>query len=1382
MSSQAQYMNLKFENYSTMEGLSSSTCVEIFQDSEGFLWFGTIDGLNRYNGYEFEIYRPVLNDPNSISNNRINAIVEDGNGRIWVGTSNGLNVFHKGSGDFTRVKIKQGGNDSDREGNIVNDLLYDENTNILWIATRHGLSKLDLNKIDPGLKNAEFSHYVHQQDNNASIDQNDVTSIQKDKENNIWIGTSGKYLNRYIPGEDNFERIYIDAPRPFELDHLPKAIFIDNENDIWLGNDLSQLILYDIKEKIFRPVLSGIKSNIPVFHISQDKNGIVWISTDGYGIYLIDKKKGIIQHITHNPSDPYSLPNNQPSHVLEDKDGIYWIATYNEGVSKLALSKSVFSHYFYEPGNSNSLSTRIAQAVIQDRKKRIWIGTDGGGLNLLNENENSITHFRNVPGDPSSLSSDKILYLTESFDGSIWVCTWDGGLNKFDPAKKQAIRYKHDESDPFSIGQNTIWCAVEDSLQRLWLGTQTAGLNLFDPQTQRFYSFTNNSNDSSSLTNDFVFSIFIDSNNRLLVGTSLGLSIADLDSLSGDLPEDIHFYEPDAKDIQDIRINYITEDQFGNIWIGSDLGLHKLNADLEQVRSYSTREGLPNNLILGIVEDNSGYLWITTKSGLSRLDPQDHTFKNFNVHDGLQGMEFQSKSIDKASDGRILIGGINGLNIFDPDQIPSGRTSLNPVITKFKLFNKEINKGDTVNARVLLEKRLSQTKDLQLKYNEAYLTFEFVALYYQNPERVEYAYKMEGLDDDFIFSGQNRTANYSNLSGGDYTFIVKASVDGDWDNAASEAINIRILPPPWKTWWAYTLYIVTILLILWISIRYYTKMVREEKEHELDQMKLNFFINVSHEFRTPLTLILNPIDKILSRYADPEEVKSSAQTIQRSARRLLNLVNQLLDFRKMDLGKAPLEMVKGDLANFSRDVLMLFEDLAEVKGVKIYFKSASKNIIAWFDPDKVEKIVTNLISNAIKFTDAGGSVTLSISKISVQPKFKWIPLKKQDYANDYAEIKITDTGIGFKEDQLKDVFKRFFHGDNRKSGTGIGLNFTKGLVELHGGEILVESEYDKGTTFTIRLPLHKHKVGRDTVESKNYLFENYDFDLNGIKSTEYEIAISNDNKKTDVSIFDDAAMGDEAKRPVLLIVEDNRELRNHLRNELKNQFKIREAVNGSEGLEKVLRHYPDIIISDVMMPEMDGFELCRRLKTNIDTCHIPIVLLTARSLEEDRIEGYNTGADEYLPKPFNIHVLRARIKNLLESRKRIREKFNSFGGVLPSSELTTNSLDEIFLDKATKIVLDNVANPDFNLETLLTEVGVSRSQFYRKINSITGQNPSNFIRTIRLKHASGLLIQNQHSIKEISYMVGFNSSAYFTKTFKELFGKTPQQFTEENIS
>lgn len=1359
-----QLSNLKFENLNTMEGLSSSTCLEIFQDREGLLWFGTIDGLNQYDGYEFKTYRHILKDSTSISNNRINAIVEDKNGNLWIGTNNGLNFFERDLNKFSRVNLNTQSLDTSIDREFINHLLYDEIQNILWIATNDGAVKIILEDQFKSLDNLRFSFYEHNNYDKNSLDDNGVKVILKDNENVIWISTNGENLNKYNSEKDNFDRNLIRSKGDYELNYIPKKILIDNDGDFWIGNDLSNLVLWEKRINKFRH-LSLATESIPVVDFFQDKSGLIWISTDGYGLFLFDKEKNCIQHVLNNPSDPFSLPNGQISKVIEDNNGIFWIGHYDKGISKLDRSKSSFGHYYYQGGNNNGLTARTVSSVLQDSNNRIWISTYNGGLNLFDELNNTFQLFEHNKKNKTSLSSNKILYTFESYNGNIWVCTLDGGLNNFNPETKETKRFLHESDNLFSIGRNAICMGVEDNKNRVWLGLRDEGVNLFDPKAEKFYSYKKSIGKENSLISDFVLSLFVDSKNRLLVGTSLGLNVVDLNTLDEFIPEDIQFLEIKEDGIIGNQINYMTEDYLGNIWLGTENGVFKLDADLKLVKSYFSQDGLPNNLITGLKEDSDHNFWIATKSGLSFLDSQTQKFTNFNEKDGLQGTEYQSRSIEKTNDGRIIIGGIDGFNIFHPDNVLlESSIVLASKLTNFKINNKKIVVGDTLNSRFVFQKPIAQIENLILNHDQTNISLEFVALYFKNPEHVSYAYKMNGLDEQFITAGSNRIAIYSNLQPGNYMFEVKASINGNWEEARVSHINIEVLSPPWKTWWAYSIYFILVFTIVWGVYYFYSKRTIEERKYELDQMKLKFFINVSHEFRTPLTLILNPLDKILSNLTEPEKIKTSVESAQRSSRRLLYLVNQLLDYRKMDMGMAPLKLEKGDIVSFCNENFSLFKDLAKTKGIEYKFKTNSKKITALFDFDKIEKIFTNLISNAIKFTNKGGEITVSIERVS--------EVKKKSKV-EFLEIRVVDSGIGIKKEQLKYVFSRFFKADTLNSGTGIGLNFTKGLVELHGGEINVDSQYETGSTFIVRLPL-KVKGKTEVVEKvKN------EFLINSMKSAEYEMSISNDdiivenNKEPEIS---------RSRLPVVLIVEDNKELRLFIKNELENSYRIKEAVNGAMGLKMVSKYNPDIVISDVMMPKMDGFEMCKAIKSEFETCHVPVILLTARSLEEDRIEGYETGADGYLSKPFEINVLKARIQNLLETKKRVREKFSKLGGILPSNELTTNNLDEAFLEKATNIIIKNISSVDFKLDDLLKEINIGRSHFYRKIQSLTGQNPSNFVRTIRLKYASELLLKGNYSIKEVSHMAGFNSTAYFSKTFRNVFEITPTEFTKKNKS
>lgn len=1367
MSAKSQFSNFKFENYSTSDGVSSSTCLEAFQSRDGYLWFGTIDGLNRFDGYEFEVFHPVLSDPKSISGNRVNAITEDNLGNLWVGTKNGLNLHLKAKGYFRQIDFLNSRTTENSLRYEVHDLVFDSLSNVLWVASNYGVDKINVG-LDSSYSKLSTQRYLESIDKEGVSSENEVESIALDAKSKLWVSTHSNDLYVYESKLDKFEKFssrYVSSDAP---DYLPNELLIDQEGKIWYGNNLADLSYLDQNKQRHRVQISD--ENIGIYDLYEDRERRIWISTSGVGIYVLSSQGNIIYHFQHEENNRFSLPNNRVSKVIQDDLGIYWITTYDDGIVKLDLGKAKFAHYFYKTGSPNGLSAKIAQSVFQDSKGRIWIGTGQGGLNLFDEASSSFKHFRYEANNLWKLSSDEIIHISESYDGDLWISTLDGGLNKFNPETGRCVQYKHDDQAN-SIGQNLVWVTIEDKEKRLWAGTQLNGMSMLDPKTGRFQHYKSLENDSLSLNGNFVYSMFIDSKNRLLIGTSLGLNWLDLNKVGKLQTQQLSFNEVKAPLLYKTHISFITEDALNNIWVGCDFGLFRLNSELEFVTSYSVLDGLPSNLITGIQQDDEGDIWITSRGGISKLDLDTQQIKTYNEDDGLQGVEFQTKSIDKLKDGRIIAGGINGFNIFDPKKISEDNYKLKPFLTTLKIHDTEIKYGDTIRNRVLLDKPLSSTEKVVLFHDESTISIEFIALYHKNPSAVNYAYKMNGIDQHYSYTNEKRVGKiYSNLKPGDYSFEVLASLDKNWETASRVEVNIEILPPIWKTWWAYSVYGLFAVLVLWGSLRYYLIYVDQAKNHQLDQMKLQFFINVSHEFRTPLTMILNPLEKILENFENAEVVKKSATTIQKSAFRLVNLVNQFLDARKMDLGKAPLNLIKADIVAFCKEIKVLFEGLTESKQITLHFETLFEGKDMIFDPDKMEKILVNLLSNAVKFTDQGGNITIRLSVESRKIKEQLLTGSVEE---EYVNIEISDTGIGLKKEQLASVFNRFFNVDNTHTGTGIGLNFTKSLVEQHEGTISAQSEYHKGSIFTVSLPVMGKKAYKIFNSMTQEPSTEHSLTHDIVKSLEYDVSITSEPNISEKE-------EETPSKEVILIVEDNNELRNHLKSELSKIYRTKVAVNGKVGLEKARKFMPDLIISDVMMPLMDGFEMCRELKHNLETSHIPIIMLTARSLDEDRLTGYSQGADAYFAKPFSMKLLMTRVHNILDSREKLKTRFGGIASILPESEIATNTLDEEFLNKSTQAVLDNIGDSNFDFDTLSATVGISRSHFYKKIQALTGQNPSHFVRAIRLKYATELLKQNTFSIKEIAYKSGFNSGAYFSKCFREHFNCTPLQFVDTN--
>jgi signal transduction histidine kinase/CheY-like chemotaxis protein/AraC-like DNA-binding protein len=850
----------------------------------------------------------------------------------------------------------------------------------------------------------------------------------------------------------------------------------------------------------------------------------------------------------------------------------------------------------------------------------------------------------------------------------------------------------------------------KDSRQNLWVGTFN-GLNKFDPGLGQFQRFLSNKQDSTSL-----------SDNEILC---------------------------------------INEDSFQNLWVGTNHGLNLMNREKGTFKVYTTKNGLPDNSINAIYPDQEGNLWLSTHNGISKFNPKTKEVRNFNKSDGISSNELAPFAHCKTSDGEILLGSNNGLTLFNPDQIRDNEIKPKVVLTNFKLCNKNVKLNGSDSP---LKRHISQCDEITLTYKQTFVIFEYVALNYSSPEKNQYAYMLEGFEDEWNYVGNKREATYTNLDAGTYTFRVKASNnDGLW-NEEGVALKITVLPPPWLSWWAYGFYLVLFVFLILVFRNYNIRRAKAEKEHEQDKENLRFFINVSHEFRTPLTLILSPVQKLLQSNSI-EESKHAAKCIQASTNKLLNLVNQLLDFRKTDLGLLPLRAAQVDIVSFIKEIVKSFEYLGQSKNIRLQFDSSVDALDVWFDPDKLEKIINNLLSNAIKYTDEGGKITISISKVT----------HSRNNSNG-VEIRVQDTGIGLNPQQQKHIFERFYKSDENRTGTGIGLNFTKSLVELHGGEISVESTLGEGSTFTVFLRLGKEHLKTAQLCEGDFKMSDFKFDEDLHESVKYDIETADD-------AIDD---GSELKSysgnqiPMVLLVEDNAKLRSQMREELKGLYHIKEAGNGEDGLNMAVKYFPDVIISDIMMPKMNGIELCRKIKSDLYTCHIPVVLLTAKTLVENKIEGFKSGADEYISKPFQMEVLVVRIQNILEERRRLKEKFKTSGALVPSSELTNNNMDEVFLEKATKIVFDNISDPDFVLADLLKEMGMSRSSFYLKINSLTGTSPTAFIRTIKLKYAAELLVTQKYRINEICTMAGFNHQTYFNKTFRDFYGMSPLQYLKKN--
>jgi len=1355
----AQTEEIQFEHLSVKEGLSATTVLSILQDSRGFLWIGTYEGLNRYDGYSFKTFKHDSDDSTSLSSNNIRAIYEDSSGFIWVGTwSSGLNKYDREQEKFFHYFHSPDDSQSLSSNDITS--LYQDKSNYLWIGTLGGLNKLDLAK-------QKFIHYTHTPSDPTSISSNKIFSVIIDKSGTLWIATADG-LNSFDKEKEQFIHYKHDSSDPTSIsNNKVYTIFEDKFGFIWVGTFGGGLNKFDRETKRFThyihdsddpTTISGNK----IYSIYQDSRGELWIGTYENGLNRFDSKNERFIHYTNDPDNPFSLSDNGVFAIYEDISGVLWVGTWDGGLNKYYAAEEKFVHYSHIADDPKSLNNNAVRSFCEDNSGSIWVGTDGGGLNKLDRESNQFTHYTNNPDDPFSLSNDVVYSICKDSTGNFWIGTGGGGLNKFDTETKRFIHYKSNPDDPASISDNFLSLVYEDKRGALWIGSSISGLIKFDRAKEKFVQYTHNPDDSTSLSQGKIYSIFEDNSGVLWIGL-LGGGLNRFDHKT----EQFKHYKNipgDSSSLSNNVVSSIYEDKSGVLWIGTEGGLNKFDRENEEFLNYRKADGLPSDMINGILEDDYGNLWLSTNNGISKFNPVDKTFRNYDVMDGLQSNEFNQWSYYKNKTGELLFGGNNGFNVFHPDSIDKIENSHKPpvIITEFQLLHKPVPIGFNKSTnRSILEKSITETEEIELLYDDNVISFEFAALDFHVPEKNQYAYYMEGFDKDWTYTyADRRFVNYTNLSPGEYTFRVKASNnDGVW-NEEGASLRIIIAHPWWATWWAYILYGIFAVVLFSTSTRFYLNRQRLrhqlelEHEHaakllEVDQMKSRFFANISHEFRTPLTLIIGPSQSIIKE-TTKEEIKKKAGTIKKNASRLLSLINQLMDLSKLDAGKLKLEASHGNIVKFIKGVAMLFESLAERKDIILKVKSSNNEINAYFDKEKMEKVLTNLLSNSFKFTPEGGKITVTVSERE---------------ANSIV-IKIRDTGIGISKEEIPRLFDRFYQVDSSQTreqqGTGIGLSLTKELVELHSGTISVESMEGEWTEVTITLPLGKeHLLPEEIVEADDSTIEG------NVLVEDEDIMRSSELKKSYSEDFD-------KDKTIILIVEDNSDVREYIKESLGEDYQVEEAVNGEQGVRKAENIIPDLIISDIMMPKMDGNELTRILKNDEKTSHIPIILLTAKTEQDSKLEGLATGADDYLVKPFDTEELQIRIKNIIENRRKLQKKFREGEFVSPrGKEKKLSRIDEHFMNKIMEVIEQHISEEEFTIEEFGNEVGMSRSQIHRKLKALSGKSASRYIRSVRLARAKKMIDDQNGNISEIAYSVGFSSPAYFTKCFKDEFGYPP---------
>lgn len=1355
--------SIVFSHIDVNDGLSENWIKCMYRDSRGFMWFATNNGLNRFDGYKFETFRKEDSLSSAIPDNDVNVITEDNDGNLWIGTGGGISVLNNKTYKFTNINLVQ------TPPFRCPDIAYITAINIntdgdILVGSHNGLFYINEKK------NSVRQILI---DDQACLSQlNSITTITSDCTGSFWIGTINGFIIKYNAKINTLEKFESYRSGSYRSGSITR-LFADKNNSLWVG-DQTGLHLFDISEGKwnldFQKKTGLAFINLQISGIVQDQDNQMWISTDGNGLFIIDKDREDIINIQNTPYSEGSLSSNGIFSLYCDNSGTIWVGTSKKGIDFYKKNVRKFRLFRNLPTNSNSLNNNDVDCISEDSNGNILIGTNGGGLNFYNRKTQHFSHYFSQSGNPNSLSSNTIVSVFEDSGKKIWLGTYLGGLNCLDPKTGKIVVYRHSSTDSTTISDDRVWGIAEDSKKNMWFVTLTSGLNLLDRKTGKFRRFNTQ---NSPICFNYLNSIAIDDTDNLWLSSANGLIYYN----PSQNRSKCYYNNPDnPASLSDNHIISTFMDSRGLFWVCTTGGLNLMDRKSESFRTFKESDGLPSKSILRILEDSNSDLWISTRNGLSRLTVSEPDvnglrsfhFVNFGLSDGLQGREFNETSAYKTIDGELWFGGTDGINVFYPDEIMEDTASSKLVFTNLRIDNKVIRHGELVNKRVLLDKPIFCTDRIVLKYIENSFTLDFAALNYFYPDRNKYSYNLEGFNDKWISTeGRENFATFSNLPNGKYTFKLKCTnPDGTW-NEKPLILNLEILPPFWKSWYAYAIYsfiIISVLAVLRyltlyrerIKARFEQESLESRHIHEIDSLKIRFFTNISHEFRTPLTLILSPAEKLMSRLKTQTDEKL-LNLISQNAKRLLLMVNQLLDFRKMEVQGFVYNPSLGDIIAFLRESVSSFNDLAEQKHIELVFSENIKELNTFFDKDKLEKIIFNLLSNAIKFTHVMGQIKVSVSPVWGKPHD---PDNEDTSKPSHLEIKVVDSGIGIPEDKIANLFASFYQVSNSFSGdqgSGIGLALVKEFVKLHEGEISVESEEGKGSCFTVILP----------VVSNN----------NGLLTKNMTVLDAGDSSDNTVTLYDPKS-GFSTDKPTLMIVEDNDDLRFYLKDNFQVKYNIYEASNGDEALAIILKMIPDLIISDVMMPGLNGIELCKRIREDATTSHIPVILLTGHSSSKKSFEFLETGADDCIMKPFNFQVLEAKISNLINIRRNLKVAFRNNISIEPG-DISITSMDEQFIQKVLVLVEKNISNAEYTVEELSRDLGMSRTLLYKKIISLTGKSPLEFIRSFRLKRAAQLLIKSQLHVSEVAFKVGFNDTKYFRKHFKNEFGVIPSKYLED---
>ncbi|MGB9745323.1 MAG: hybrid sensor histidine kinase/response regulator transcription factor [Bacteroidales bacterium] len=1351
--------SLTFDRFSVNNGLSNSHIYSILQDSTGFIWIGTEDGLNRFDGYSFRIYRNVPGDTNSLPDNVIYALYNDTGDDFWVATNAGVARYVSEYDCFENIPFYR--NTRKADDVQVNDVLK-TSKGIVLAATNMGLFEYVSGK-------KQFQPVFSLPVSNPVFYNGNISRLYEDRQRNLWIG----FLNLGVWVYRNVQRTFQEIT-PLQEGDLFKnckilAIYEDNNRFIWLGTEKG-LYCYDlglqqiVRGSYFLPPRLPHKQVCAIF---QDSRNRLWIGTDG-GLVQYFRENETFHPYFHDDFDDHSLSNNAIACIYEDKQKNLWIGT-KEGGMNLSRARFIqFNHLVKQAEKRPGLNYAYVLSVMEDNEGNLWIGTNGGGINFYDRKAKRFVYYTPKNSPEGGIREDAVQTICQDREGNIWFGTYGGGLTVLNRRTGIFRTFRRKTSDSTSLLSNIVNTVYSDRNGTLWIGTH-GGINLMKLSEPGIFKPLVQGNDSlhMSLTSSFVTFFLEDYKGRMWIGTYKGLNRYD----PGRKEIEQFMHTKGDNSLSNNAIYALYEDHNHVLWVGTGNGLNRYDEETGTFRVYYDRDGLPNNTINGMIEDDRGNLWISTNQGLSMFDPAIERFVNFGTEDGLGIIEFHHGAFNRGKSGNFYFGGKSGLTYFNPDYFSLQSFVYPLVITDFRIFNTPVAGGKNS----FLLKSVTRISNIILSYNQSFVSFGFSALNFVNPGKDQYSYFLEGYDHRWVNAQNYRYASYSNLPPGKYVLHIKV-INSLTGVSAAKSVRITVTPPFWRSPVSFVAYAIVLFLIIYLVFGYLRarnlyrqnlimERIEREKMQEVNQTKFRFFINMSHELKTPLTLIISPVEKLLRQEQDlePGERKKLYRIIYRNAGRLSRLVSQIMDLRRLDAGKTELNAAETDLVEFVYSVARYFDDYAFNHLIEFAVKTQTQQLMVWIDREKFEKILFNLLSNAFKYTPDGGKVTVSVGS-------------KRDASSDVAQVCVADTGIGIPPELQDKIFERFYQAPvqvvHNSTSSGIGLSIVKEFVELHRGSITLTSKPGEGSVFCVSIPLgNKHLKPEEMITR----VDEHVVIHNPLENSE-EALMSVKEEQTGREISDPG----RSKRKILL-VEDNYELRNFLIDSLDEMFDVYEAADGEEGLNMVYDILPEIVISDVMMPKMNGTELCRAIKADVRISHIPVILITVLDSEKDKIEGLESGADDYLVKPFNLRVLELKIANIIETRQKLVRKF--LQETNPDLRfMARTGTDEVFLQKATEIVEKHLPEPDFSAEDFSREMGMSRSNVHVKLRALAHQSTTEFIRTLRLKKAAVLLMTGQYNISEVCFKVGFNNISYFNRCFKKHFGMTPSEYLDKTLA